>query len=201
MKDYVVWRNTVLNSTPPLKNFTQMDTSDGLKRFYTFSGRPVSEDFPLLTFSVQSFDGLLDVDNLWGGRPYMIFSEKLRQLLANLGVTNIQYFPIQIQNVHTREKVSTFSIANIIGIYPCLDWQKSRITKSPVPPNQILTIESLKLDITKIPEGEKIFRLSESPVVILCERDVQKSLINQGVRGVSFVDVEDYNTHYALKEI
>jgi hypothetical protein len=201
MDEYCVWKNVSLPNAPRLQGYTKINLDDSLKKFYTFNGKTIPYKFPPMMFDVDAFDNLKGNDILWGGRPYMMFSKRLITLLKRNGVNNIQYFPVKIQSAATRELDVTYSIANIVGRFNCLDWKKSKVVNSPVAPTHILSIEKLKVDISKIPDSKEIFRMGEAPAVILCSKNIKKSVEENKIMGVSFVDVDEYSTNYKLREI
>jgi len=190
---YWIWQNAELWKCPEIVTFTSLDPIERLTRYYTEGGVRLSEQLPLITFSVANFSGLHDRDSLWAGAPYLVFSERLRNVLTNVGVNNLQYFPACIKNLQTSELDNSFMIANIIGVVFCLNWERSSVVRDSEFPDGVETITSLSLDTSKIPADLQLFRLGELSTVLICSSKVKDAVTSAGINGVKFIEPENFS--------
>lgn len=184
------WKNVERERCPEIVKYTRFPPQDIANYYYTHGGQALKKCLPKVTFLVRSFDGLFEQDSLWAGLPYLVFSSRLRQSLSNAGVTNIEYYPISIVHSQTKEIVSDYSIANIVGLISCMNMQRSVYEFDPEAPGRVETISTLVLDESRIPSDIQLFRLAEKRTIILCNANLRSTLITQSVTGIRFTEVE-----------
>jgi hypothetical protein len=107
------------------------------------------------------------------GSSGLLISMRFNKVLESCGLDNIQYFPCSIRNSVTKEMISNYFIANIIGVVFCVDFEKSDLEMVPHMFNKIEFFNSLTLDETKIPKNLKIFRLGEFTNIIVTEQNIK----------------------------
>lgn len=187
---YYIWKNVGRQFCPEIKDYTHLEISAIASLYYTKGGLPLEKPLPEITFQVDTLDGLREMDSLWAGLPYLVFSPKLRAALDMAGVTNIEYYPARIKNRLTGEVISDYKIANIVGLVYCMDWEKATYTRDPDRPDRAEEITHLVIDATKIPDHLPLFRLGEQRTTIICNQRVQDTLIAEGITGVRFIEVD-----------
>lgn len=125
-----------------------------------------------------------------------ICSPKLMGGLESAGVSNIEYFPVDLINPETGEVVKDYRAANILGRIKCLDVEKSKCRF--FDDGEIRSLKKFFLMEGKIgiPAGQKspikMFRLDEFPFIALVEDKVKAALEKIGVIGIQFVKPSDY---------
>lgn len=187
---YYRWKNVGNWLCPEIVEYTQLDPDDEIFLYYTHDGSPLKQPLPEITFLVDTFEGLSQMDSLWAGMPYLVFSPRLREALSTAGVTNIEYYPARIENQRTGQVISDYMIANIVGLVFCMDWEHSRYRPDPELPGYVEEITHLVLDSAKIPPQKPLFRLGELSSFILCDKSVQDLLSRWNITGVQFEEVE-----------
>ncbi|NHN24089.1 hypothetical protein FIA58_000235 [Flavobacterium jejuense] len=55
----------------------------------------------------------------------LVFSKRLRDLLQNIAVDNIQYFDLDIVDPKTNNIYTDYKIANVVGLVDCVDKNES----------------------------------------------------------------------------
>jgi len=125
-------------------------------------------------------------DNLVApGTSGLLFSAKLRSVLANCGVDNIEYFPVTIHNPQDGSSSQEYYLANIVGRIACVDLAGSDVQMHPNFPDEIEFMDSLKLDESLI-NGVLIFRLFEHSQVIIAHEKIKNACELSGITGVKF---------------
>lgn len=125
-----------------------------------------------------------------------IFSPKLMQLLSDLNVKNVEYYPVELVNHETEEVIATYKIANILGSIECLDIPNSSCER--FDDGEIMSVEQFQVDLKKLKsvKGElsqlKLFRLGEFPFIILVHEAVKIAMGKAGITGVKFVEPSKY---------
>ncbi len=121
----------------------------------------------------------------------LVFSERLRDLLQNIAVDNIQYFDLDIVDPKTEDIYTNYKIANIIGLVDCVNKNESDLKY--FNSGNIKRIRKLILDEGKIPSELKVFRLSIRSTLTIVHQSVKDDIINAGITGCVFYKVEKYH--------
>lgn len=148
----------------------------------------------------ERFEILLSVDSkaphpinfppldIHGPNRTLIFSQKFIEVLAELKVTDIQYFDADVTYEPTGEKVS-YKVANVLGLVEGLDREKSDLILSPQ--GNVLEIEHMCLDEERLLE-QKIFRLQEDSMLIIVHKSIKEAVERAGLKGFMFVTDDEY---------
>ena len=129
----------------------------------------------------------LSLDEAYG----LVFSSRLRELLFDLKIENIQYFDLEIVNPETKEVYTDYKIANVVGLVDCVDKKKSDLKY--FASGNIKRIRKLILNENRIPRSAKIFRLSNDVTLPIVHESVKKAFEVAGISGCLFYKVEDYH--------
>lgn len=101
-----------------------------------------------------------------------IFHYLFEQALTDFGIDTIQYIPVNLREQNSDEIITSYSVANIIGLYDCLDKNKSKVRKGR---KGGLIIDSIVIDESKT-NGAKIFRMYDDPRLIIITEDLKNYL-------------------------
>ena len=114
-----------------------------------------------------------------------LFSKKLKLLLKELGIDNIDFYPVELFNEDSGRTVAQYHMGIIVGLIKCL---KSGIEKSPAGRRMLKNpvIDSLRVN------DQMLFRLGERPSLIIINSSVKDALSEAGLLGVSITKLEDY---------
>jgi len=136
-------------------------------------------------------------DVLLTGFELDIWSPRLVGLMSELGVENVQYLPVTIVNYKTKEKDTSYRIANVLGAIDCLDLANSqhRLASGG---SVVLSVFKFRIHSDKVVPlpGMKrpplIFRLGEFRRRILVAEKVQEACLKAEITGLKFVPPEVY---------
>lgn len=119
-----------------------------------------------------------------------LFSDNFKNILTNLGVDNIDYYPVIFTN-HAGEKENTeYWLANILGLIECLDIENSETSTHPLS-KKIKIEKNFSLDDSLL-SGQKIFRIAEERSFIIISEDVKNQLEKQQLSGVRIINTREY---------
>lgn len=189
---YWVWRDAIysdeqasLNTRPPSIHAQRLYFDDGVLLVQPNISA-------VLDISLSEEDDGFLTDNLVApGVPGLLISSRLRGVLEQCGVDNIQYFPVNMRLSDGTILFNEYSIANIIGRVSCIDFTQSDIVADDGPPLVIDSIDHLVLKQDNTHELD-VFRLGEFFVAIIVSSRVKDAIQRSGVSGVEFYAIDEY---------
>ncbi len=120
-----------------------------------------------------------------------LFSDKLKAILDQQGVENIQYYEVDMINHETKSKVGIkYWLANIIGLIDCIDKEQSDGKY-----NKILETydwKSFVIDPQKT-DGVKIFRLTDEQMLIIIDETIKNAIESANLEGLRLRNTRDYD--------
>lgn len=115
-----------------------------------------------------------------------LMQQKLVDLLQSVGVDNLQTFPAEITRSDTNEPVPGYVTVNIIGSIPCADM--SRSDASPLATAHYFN--KLTIDPAAT-HGLLMFRVDESPMIVLVHEKIAKAIQAAGLIGLTFEAINE----------
>jgi hypothetical protein len=150
------------------------------------SGKVIKARIPPLRFTVGSCKTLGDVlGNPWG---YLVWSSRLRGVLARLTRDAVQYLPTVIDDVK-RERTRDYRLANPLVLVDALDEARSRLHYAD--DGYIEFVDRLVIDDKRV-GNSSLFRLSAFPADVIVRAHIAESVLQSGCTGVKFVPIADY---------
>ncbi len=119
-----------------------------------------------------------------------LFSDELKAALEMFAVTNVDYYPVELQDLNNGEIEDGYWLANIIGRIECVDKSKSTIRPRPAGGKGQLFSFYIDADATR---GSAIFRLNENPALIIINEALRNHLIDSELVGVRMRRTQDYD--------
>jgi len=126
-----------------------------------------------------------------------IYSPKMREVLASIGVSNIEYQPITLIDKKRGVTWEDYRAANIIGKVACLDVDNSEV-KSFADGAGYRVVDEFRLledQIKPLPgmkEPPRLFRLAEFIYHVIAHESVKEAFAREGVTGVLFTPTQEY---------
>lgn len=188
---YYVWEFGGLeNDTrkpPSLDNFQEIETHFDDMAFDL--GKKIESSLPVIKFTVNANYTFTDYQfNIPG---YPLFSPDLKKALENFGITGIQYFPTQFAGKTGNIIRSDFFVTNVTTAVSCFDWERSKYNDDYRSSGFASDIEKLVLDYERI-KGYDLFRISESPGILIISKALRQHLDATGISGIKFIDISEY---------
>lgn len=114
-----------------------------------------------------------------------LFSKKLKNTLDDLRIDNINYFLVELFNENSGEVVAHYYLGIILGLIKCL---KSGVETSPA---GRCMIRNPVID-PSLAGRQTLFRLYESPQLIIIDSYIKEGIERAGLLGVSVTKLKDY---------
>lgn len=120
-----------------------------------------------------------------------LYSDELKDALIELGVDNIQYYPVALRDQKSNEREGGYWLANVIGLPDCIDMEKSRMKHWPS--GRGFDFLSMAIDEEKT-NGLKVFRLKEDPTKVIISEEIKQYFDETDMlHGVELIQTEDYS--------
>lgn len=173
-----------LDGTPPLI----------LANGWSFeNGASITAIIPTIEMVYNIAPNEVMTDNLVApGFQGLLIKKELKETFENLKLDNIQYFQTKLINEKTRDIIEDYYIANVVGAFECVDYDKSDLTFWD--DGDIEFVESFVFKDIGDKHPPEIFRLSSFlPLIIITDR-IKDALDKKGFTGFKFYKPEDYYT-------
>ena len=132
----------------------------GPKAYKYKKGKSLLQDYPDRDKAIMVFDSVHypDQSKLYDILPMLgsviVANNKVKNVLDNMNVENIEYLPIRLWD-HQKEPVSDdYYILNPLGSVDFIDMEKSEYVMNPLNESQIDDIEDLVINIDKPPKRQ-----------------------------------------------
>lgn len=120
-----------------------------------------------------------------------LFSLAMSEVLAAAGATNLEYVAATVTNTHDGE-ARPYRAANVIGLVPAMDREKSVFTPARRHPVIVRDIEQLVLNEAAC-AGRPLFRLAEYDLLIVISEEVARALRAARLRGLRVIEAADWD--------
>jgi hypothetical protein len=129
-------------------------------------------------FSMSVVEG--EDPDLYGMFPGSdLIQERLVEVLESNGVDNLQTFPAEIKHADTGELVPGYVVFSIAGSVSCADLDES----DHMPIGNSYYFKKLVIDPSRV-HGHLMFRVEESPMVVLVHEKVAKAIMAAEFQGL-----------------
>ncbi|QSZ42617.1 hypothetical protein GJV85_11025 [Sulfurimonas aquatica] len=118
-----------------------------------------------------------------------LFSEKMKSSLDELGINNIDYYPVDIVDWDTQEILAKYWLAIVKEIISCIDIDKSQVEKSSA---GLSVVTQFSIDHSKT-AGSRLFRFHNIPGLIIINEELKDKLSKVMFKGVSFLHTKEYS--------
>jgi hypothetical protein len=160
----------------------------GVSRHILSKAKPI-EDWPEdITFYAE---GEHAEDYLGNARGWLMFSERVRRALEQLGVEGIQFLPVRVVIVETGKELPGYSVMNVLTVLSALDEEHTVYLEPRHEEYPHLSITKVALLREAIGNAD-IFRLAELKVSVYVSRRVKEHLEEIGATGFKWIPVPSY---------
>ncbi|NOZ52463.1 MAG: hypothetical protein GXP08_04865 [Gammaproteobacteria bacterium] len=155
------------------------------------SGRTLKGIYPenAELYMDEDHSGMRLLDFVANHLTYLIVSKKVKQVLQQEGVDNIEYWPVLIYDQKKRLASSDYCILNVLGTVDCLDHENSEYDRSILDPARIQHFDKVVFHEDKVPEDVKIFRLKDREAMIFIRNDLLDALKKNNLKGFEVLRV------------
>lgn len=147
---------------------------------------PAPRDNLVLDLSLESGEYRGDIL----GAFFTLYSDELKEALESQGVENVLYYPVRLRDQRTNKTEGGYWLVNIIGLYDCVDMEKSKVKYwNP----EDFYFESIVIDERKT-NGAKIFRLQSHPASVVINEELKRFFDETDMLvGVDLIKTEEYS--------
>jgi hypothetical protein len=124
-------------------------------------------------------------------RRCIVHSHRLAEVLRKAGVDGIDYYPCRLVNDSDGAVYRTHQAANILDVIYCMDREQSELDIDDEEPNEIWTIERLKLLEDRLGDS-LMFRMGERRNTVIVHQIVKDAIEREGLTGPVFLPVDGY---------
>jgi hypothetical protein len=133
------------------------------------------------------FDKGYPEDYLGNSMGCLLFSERVRKSLVDLGLMNIQFLPVNVINSITNERLHGYTVANVLTATTALDWTHATYVETEEnPPARVIIKLALR---SQSVEGQDIFLLKEQIVIVIVSQRIKQGLEDIEATGFKFIPV------------
>lgn len=198
--EYAVWRNDMADEDLAWISSDLPPELDDIDPDLSY-GESVKNEFPDgIAIDLSEDHGIKLGDAIPNIHSMLFVGEKLKDILENSGAP-FDFHPIRIRNQRQRIVKKKYYIANLLQHISCLDKKKSEFRMSAILPDQVVRFRQCVLDESKIPEGTKIFRLSEMKETIFLTVPFAREIIyTHKCTGMFLQRIEHYGKEFRRHE-
>jgi hypothetical protein len=160
-------------------------------------GIAVGDKFPDgIVFNLSHDHGIQLTDSLGNFILLHVVSERLRDVIQKTGCP-VEFHPVKIRNHKGRIAREPYFVMNLLCTIDCMDRMKSDWAESEIEPGKARRIREIILDMDKIPEGTRLFRLSVDPSLIFVDINLAREIYRGlGCRGMIFQKIETHGEEF-----
>lgn len=187
MSFYIMQQDTMIDGARALDG-----VPDDIDPLDWILGKPIQPPKEKLVLDLSLESGEYRGDIIGGFLT--LYSDELKEALEEQGVDNVNYYPIRLRDQNTGMTEGGYWLVNIIGLYDCIDLQKSKIKRSASDLDENdFEILSLAIDKKKT-NGAKIFRLYNHPTLVIISEELKQFFDETDMLvGVELLQTEDYS--------
>jgi hypothetical protein len=190
---YMHWVWTSVSQAPPEPALAGAADEFAFAGLSCDSGLLVRGELPVLDLAPSGVlpESLVDNISVPSFRG-LILSNRFRQLLDDVGVDNLQYFPCRIRLAGSAGRPADYVVANVVGRVGCVDREASRLVTDEVDPTIIEFVDVLVFD-EKAAGPFDVFRPVELPHLVVVSDRVKAACEAAQITGVRFQAVTEYS--------
>lgn len=180
----------VVDRDPPEDAPRELEMSPRPK-FKHFSGEKVTIPLSGIVITMSKLKGVLD---FWWFGSNLLMSRNALDVVKIIGETNFEAFPVTLVAKSGKRDAESTQIVNLLNNVSCMNKETSKFDVDEDDENNVHWIQKLVLDKTKIPSNRHLFRLEESPDVVIVSDALAEKWKAANLRGVDFIKPEKYKT-------
>lgn len=135
----------------------------------------------------DSYAGQAVTDSIANTFDFLIVSDRLKQLIAELRPDDVEYLPVQLRDHKKKPVAGDFWVVNLLGTLACADAAGTEGKKSAMDPGQFLILKRLQVVKSAIPDDLHVFRLGEMTSKIVVSDAFRQAAKKARIQGLRFV--------------
>ena len=180
---YYIFDEISPNSDAPF-----LDLPDEIDLIESIMGKkPKFDELPIeMEAEIEEDEEVVYTDIINPGVP--LFSEKMKSALDDLGVNNIDYYPVVIVDYDTRDVLAEYYLGVVTDIVACIDLDNSVFEENSMGKT---VITQFAVDDSKTGDLN-LFRFHNIPGLIIINEELKDKLSKIDFQGISFKPTQEY---------
>lgn len=147
-----------------------------------------------MRFSAHRPQGLHLTDYVDNSFSWLLVSPAFRQVSEQADTAALEYLPVRILNHKGRVASDQYYLANFTTLTEAIDRDHSDFREDRVREGKINKYERMALRAEVLENGPAMFRLAETPMLVLVREDLVAQMEAAGLTGMRFRDTDRYMT-------
>lgn len=164
------------------------DLPDKVERYFNLRNAvPMGTQLPSSTvLSIDPQSGDMLTDFIENSDAVLYASANAREVLVANGVGEgaAEYLPFILHDKQGRVVKERYCVVNLLRSIPCFDFERSSYETYKHNPEKLSLIEAIQLQVDKIPEDARLFRLAEATRFIIIRSDLWEAIQKAGLTGM-----------------
>lgn len=163
------------------------ELKDGISRTKDFDEHAHFQMSSTYPYDIRLADSLKNSDRL------IVGSQRLKEFIEGRGLDHVEYLPVAILNHKGRVASREYHVIHLTDPIDCLDISKCRATHSMLFPEDILDVEDLVLNSSRLDPDRRLFRAQYYNRPVFVRRDLAVEIQDCGFTGIGFLELSDYS--------
>ncbi|MBJ6761551.1 hypothetical protein JGU66_12310 [Myxococcaceae bacterium JPH2] len=165
--------------------------------YLLYRGVSVKSWFPASpTFYLSKGRGMELTDSIPNAVNLCFTSARLKTFMEEHSGASLEFLPVRLLDQKERPVQEPYYLMNLLDTLDCVDLEKSKFERAVIDPSLIMTFFLLVLDESRIPEDKKLFRLKESPELIIIREDLAQGILDTDHNGMMFLEMHEYGKEW-----
>jgi len=180
---YYIFDEISPNSDAPF-----LDLPDEIDLIESIMGKkPKFDELPIeMEAEIEEDEEVVYTDIINPGVP--LFSAKMKSALDDIGVNNIDYYPVVIVDYDTRDVLAEYYLGVVTDIVACIDLDNSVFEENSMGKT---VITQFAIDDSKTGDLN-LFRFHNIPGLIIINEELKDKLSKIDFQGISFKPTQEY---------
>jgi len=177
----------IFDEISPNRYAPYLELPDEIDLIESIMGKKPQFDYLPIEMEAEIDEDVVFTDIINPGVP--LFSYKMKTALDGLGVTNIDYYPVNIIDEDSKDVLAEYFLAIVTDIIPCLNIEKSVFKDSAL--GQAF-ISKFFIDEKKT-KNLNLFRFHNIPGLMIINEELKDKLSKIDFEGISFKHTDEYH--------
>jgi hypothetical protein len=190
-EEYVIWQHALV------PNACALDSLEGFDDDYLLAeGVKLEDEFPSDVYFKMDPDSPHDtllVDSLYNTHSELIFSQKLKNFICDLGLNNVEFLPVKIMDHKGKFVAEPYFIFNVLEHQDCLNIEESGAELPRLKTMDIMDVEKLVLDEDKFDHSLDIFRVKRLPTATVVKKSLADKIDAMGFSAIDWVSLDEFD--------
>lgn len=160
-----------------------------IKHYDLNKGKVLRDYNEKIIFYYDKNNGNIPTDYIANDLGWFIISHKFKKILENMGISNVQYIPIEIREESTNDIITGYNIVNIVGLVDGLNLEESVYKVLKVRGQEHISVVKPVLDSNKL-KDLNLVRIKNYIFALFASDALKNELEKNNITGCDFLEVK-----------